>query len=94
MRLIAAKKSWDKGLITPELLDKLAHSMKKCAKKYRERGHDHDHFFKLPVSNVEKFREAFDNVEFIDKTIFVRPLRKSSDANDHHITATVKFFVV
>ena len=93
LRLIAAKKSWDKGLITPELLDKLAHSMKKCVKKYRERGHDHDHFFKLQVSNVEKFREAFDNAEFIDKTIFVKPLRRSSDANDHHITATVKFLL-
>ena len=93
LRLIAAKKSWDKGLVTPELLDKLTHSMKKCVKKFRERGHDHDHFFKLQVSEVEKFREAFDNVDFIDKTIFVKPLRKSSNANDHHITAIVKLLL-
>ena len=88
LRILKSRLAWDRGEITNHMTDQTITLMKKSIKNFLGR----DGFVKLKVANVNKIKEQL-NVEYVDKALFIKPLKKSLVRKQSQILAIVKGLV-
>ena len=89
IRLMAKAQSWQNGYITNQLIDRVIYFMKKYIKKI-DGG---DGFVNLEVANIDKLKNILRNVEYVDKKLFIKPLKKAAEKSKKMVLALVKGLV-
>ena len=89
IRLMAKAQSWQNGYITNQLVDRVIYFMKKYIKKIN----GGDGFVELEVANIDKLKSILQNVEFVDKKLLIKPLKKAAEKSKKTVLAKVKGLV-